>query len=110
MSDCIFCRIRDKQIPSSIVFENDSVLAFRDIHPQAPVHIVFITKEHIPSLKHLGPADQALLTAVFAAINQVAAELGVAESGFRVISNCGKAAGQTVEHLHFHLLGGKVLD
>lgn len=107
MSDCIFCRIRDKQIPSQIIYEDEQVLAFNDIHPQAPVHVLVVTKKHIPSLAEMTDADDALLPAVFGAIRRIAEKTGVAGSGFRVIANCGQSAGQTVGHLHFHLLGGK---
>lgn len=107
MSDCIFCQIRDKQIPSQIVYEDEWVLAFNDIHPQAPVHVLVITKKHIPSLQEMTAAEDALLPAVFSAIRKIAAQAGIAERGFRVITNCGQSAGQTVGHLHFHLLGGK---
>ncbi|MGI5838639.1 MAG: histidine triad nucleotide-binding protein [bacterium] len=110
MSDCIFCQIRDKQIPSQIVYEDENVLAFNDIQPQAPVHVLIVSKKHIPSLTAMTEADDALLPAIFGAIRRIAIEAGIAERGFRVITNCGQSAGQTVGHLHFHLLGGKDFD
>lgn len=110
MSNCVFCQIRDKQIPSQIVYEDEQVFAFNDIHPQAPVHILIVTKKHIPSLAAMTEADDELLPAVFGAIRRLAVEAGLAERGFRVIANSGQSAGQTVGHLHFHLLGGKDFD
>lgn len=109
MSDCIFCKIVAGQIPSSKVYEDDHVLAFHDIHPQAPVHVLVIPKKHLASAGELSSEDSTILSHVFAAIQAVAKSKGVAESGYRVVTNTGKDAGQVVFHLHFHLLGGQPL-
>ncbi len=106
MEDCIFCKIVNKEIPSTIVYEDESVLAFKDINPQAPIHIVVIPKVHKKSVLEAEGKD---IEAIFKAIKTIAKELGIEETGFRVITNCGKDAGQTVNHLHFHILAGTVL-
>ncbi|MGI6562909.1 MAG: histidine triad nucleotide-binding protein [Clostridia bacterium] len=108
--DCIFCKIVKGEIPSTKVYENDRVLAFKDIHPQAPVHIIVIPKEHIPDAEHINSENASILADIFLAIKEIAKLTGVNESGYRIINNCGKAAGQTVFHLHFHLLGGKSMS
>ena len=108
MSDCIFCKIISGGIPSNKVYEDDKILAFRDIEPQAPVHVVIVPKEHIGSANDLNADNIGYISAIFEKIPQLAKELGVAESGYRIVNNCGAAAGQTVKHLHFHLLGGTV--
>ncbi len=107
--DCIFCKIVSGEIPSNKVFENDSVLAFRDINPQAPVHIVIIPKKHIASANELCSENISAVTDIFSAIPEIAKAAGVADSGYRIINNCGEDGGQTVKHLHFHLLGGRNL-
>jgi histidine triad (HIT) family protein len=107
--DCIFCKIVAGQIPSSKVYEDEHVLAFHDINPQAPVHVLVIPKKHLASVNDLSSADSTILTHVFAAIQQVAKDKGVAESGYRVVTNTGKDSGQVVFHLHFHVLGGRAL-
>lgn len=107
--DCIFCKIVAGQIPSSKVYEDEHVLAFHDIHPQAPVHVLVIPKKHLASVNEWSREDGAMLTHVFAAIQNVANSTGIAESGFRVATNTGKDSGQVVFHLHFHVLGGKPL-
>jgi histidine triad (HIT) family protein len=107
MSDCIFCRIGSKQIPSRVVLEDDQVLAFDDLNPQAPVHVLVIPKRHIGALKNVQQQDQALLGHLLAAANQVAQKKGIEESGYRVVANTGIDGGQTVFHLHLHVLGGR---
>ena len=107
--DCIFCNIIKGEIPSSKVYENDKVYAFNDISPVAPVHVLIIPKEHIASLNEITAENSNLIAEVYAAAAEIAKQLGVAESGYRVVSNCGEAAGQTVHHIHFHLLGGRDL-
>ncbi|HOV70347.1 MAG TPA: histidine triad nucleotide-binding protein [Clostridia bacterium] len=107
MDDCIFCRIAAGTIPSKKVYEDDNVLAFHDIAPAAPVHILVIPKKHITSAIDLSPEDEALLMQVFQAIKKVAQIAGIAQDGFRIVSNVGKNGGQSVRHLHFHVLGGK---
>jgi histidine triad (HIT) family protein len=108
MTDCIFCRIIKKEIPGSIVYEDEKILAFNDIAPQAPSHILVIPKQHIVSVTEI--KDDLLIGDLFKVVNKLAAERGIDKTGFRVVVNHGKAAGQAVEHLHFHLLGGRDLS
>jgi histidine triad (HIT) family protein len=108
MSDCLFCKIIAGEIPSTKVYEDDSVLAFRDIAPQAPTHILVIPKAHIASVAELTEENAAVVAHIFTVIAQIAKQEGL-EGGYRVVSNCGADAGQTVHHLHFHILGGKQL-
>ncbi len=105
---CLFCKIVAGEIPSDKVYEDDTVLAFRDIAPQAPVHILVIPKCHIASVSEISSENSALVAHIFEVIPQIAAAEKL-ENGYRVISNCGPDAGQTVPHLHFHILGGKEL-
>ena len=107
--ECIFCKIIKKQIPSDIVYEDDKVMAFKDINPEAPVHIVIIPREHIVDLNCLKQDESEIIGHIFMVAKQIAKTLGVDEEGYRIINNCGKHGGQTVGHLHFHLLGGKML-
>ena len=105
----IFKRIIDGEIPADIVYEDEQCLAFRDISPQAPVHILVIPRKEIPSIDHLSDEDEQLVGHIYLVIKQIAAGEGL-ENGYRVIVNCGKEGGQTVDHLHFHLLGGRGLS
>lgn len=105
MSDCLFCKIAAGEIPSTKVFENDAVLAFRDINPQAPVHILVIPKAHIASAAEITAENAGAVAECFKAIAEIAKQENLTD-GFRVISNVGEAAGQTVKHLHFHILAG----
>jgi len=105
MSDCIFCKIVEGLIPSNKVYEDDTVLAFRDINPQAPVHILVIPKVHIPSAADVNEENADAVAACFRVISKIAKQENL-DDGFRVISNVGEAAGQTVKHLHFHILAG----
>lgn len=109
MADCLFCKIINGEIPSNKVYEDDKVFAFRDINPQAPVHVLVIPKEHIASVGAAEDVDAETLAACLKACAKVAKLENVAESGFRVVSNCGGDACQSVHHLHFHVLGGKKL-
>jgi histidine triad (HIT) family protein len=109
MSECLFCKIARKEIPSAIVYEDDTVLAFKDISPQAPVHVLIIPKAHCEGLGDLTPETSAAAARIPQLAGQLAGELGVKTGGWRLISNCGADSGQTVFHLHFHLLGGKPL-
>jgi histidine triad (HIT) family protein len=109
MADCLFCKIINGEIPSNKVYEDGKVFAFRDINPQAPVHVLVIPKEHIASVGAAEDVDAETLAACLKACAKVAKLEGVAESGFRVVSNCGDDACQSVHHLHFHVLGGKKL-
>ena len=108
MSDCLFCKIVKGDIPSTKVYEDDLVLAFRDIAPQAPTHILVIPKNHIGSVAEISGDNSAVVAHVFEVIPQIAKAEGL-DGGYRVVSNCGADAGQTVHHLHFHILGGKQL-
>ena len=112
MEDCLFCKIIKGEIPSTKVYEDEFVYAFKDINPEAPVHILVVPKKHIESVN--GPTvhtdkKKNIIGKIFLAIKKIAKEQGLAERGYRVVSNCGKDAGQTVMHLHFHILGGKEL-
>lgn len=109
MEDCLFCKIVKGEIPSSKVYEDEKILAFKDINPAAPIHILVIPKKHITSLAHLEKEDEAVVGKIYTVINQIAEEQGFKQNGYRVIVNCGKDGGQEVMHLHFHLLAGKQL-
>ena len=106
MENCLFCRIVRGEIPSSKVFENDLVYAFRDINPQAPFHVLVVPKKHVASVAEIDQLDNDEIAACLYAVKQIASEAGL-ENGFRVISNCGPDACQSVPHLHFHILGGR---
>lgn len=105
----IFKRIIDGEIPADVVHDDDKCLAFRDVNPQAPTHILVIPKKEIASINHVEDGDQAIMGHLMTVIRDLAASEGLAEDGYRVIVNCGKNGGQTVDHLHFHLLGGRGL-
>ena len=105
--DCLFCRIAAGEIPADTVFEDDSILAFRDIAPKAPAHILLIPREHITSAADLTDDHGPILGRLYATAAQLARDEGVAESGFRIVTNAGADAGQSVAHLHFHLMGGR---
>ena len=109
MENCLFCKIACGEIPSKKVYEDENVFAFHDINPNAPVHVLVIPKQHISSMNAVSEENIKAVSEVMLAIPKVAKLLGLEESGYRVISNCGKDAGQTVMHLHFHILGGKIL-
>lgn len=109
MNDCVFCKIVKGEIPSQKVYEDEEVLAFHDIQPAAPIHILVIPKKHIASLNEVEKDDQALLGKIHTVIQTIAKEQGFSDNGFRVIINCGKDGGQEVVHLHFHVLAGKQL-
>lgn len=108
MNDCLFCKIIAGVIPSTKVYEDELVFAFRDIAPQAPTHVLVIPKEHIESCNGISSANSAVVAHIFEVIPRIAASEGLT-NGYRVVSNCGDDAGQTVHHLHFHILGGKAL-
>ena len=108
MENCLFCKIVAGEIPSTRVYEDEQVLAFRDIAPQAPTHILVIPKTHIPSVAAVSAENSAVVAHIFEVIAQVAEAEGLV-NGYRVVSNCGPDAGQTVHHLHFHILGGREL-
>jgi diadenosine tetraphosphate (Ap4A) HIT family hydrolase len=104
MADCIFCKIVEKQIPANVVYEDEKIMVFHDVEPQAPVHVLMISKRHIPSLNEVCEEDQALLGYMLGKVKDVAASLGLG-NGYRLVNNCGEDGLQTVQHIHFHLLG-----
>ena len=106
-NECIFCKIINKEINAEIVYEDDDILAFRDINPQAPVHIVFVPKQHIANNNDISEGNSSVVGSIFCKIKDIATESGIEENGYRVVLNCNKDAGQEVFHLHFHLLGGR---
>ncbi|NLC57548.1 MAG: histidine triad nucleotide-binding protein [Armatimonadetes bacterium] len=109
MTDCLFCRIARGELPATILYEDDQAVAFEDIRPQAPVHVLVIPRKHLTNLLAVGPEDEALVGHLLRVASQIARDKGVAESGFRVTVNINRDAGQSVDHLHFHLLGGRRL-
>ena len=108
-SDCLFCKIFAGDIPAGIIFESDDAIAFRDINPQAPTHVLIIPRQHVATINDLEDGDEALVGNLFLAAKSIAADEGIADAGYRVAMNCNEAAGQTVFHLHLHLLGGRQL-
>ena len=106
--DCLFCKIAAKEIPADVVLDRDDVLAFRDVNPQAPPHVLVIPKDHRKSLEAVGAGHEPLLASLVDAVNEVARNDGV-DGGFRVVTNIGAAAGQSVDHLHLHVLGGRAM-
>lgn len=109
MEDCLFCKIIKGEIPCNKVYEDEEILAFHDINPAAPIHILVIPKKHITSLAYLKEEDEKIVGRIYTVINEIAEKNGFKEDGYRVIVNCGKNGGQEVMHLHFHLLAGKPL-
>jgi len=107
MSENLFLKIISREIPADIVYENDDVLAFRDVNPQAPLHVLIIPKLHIRTINEMQPQNAELFGKLFLAAQEIAAQQGIAEDGYRVVMNCNSAAGQTVFHVHLHLLGGR---
>lgn len=104
--DCIFCKIANGEIPSNKVYEDESVVAFYDLEPQAPTHILVIPKEHIASAAEINPQNSGVVSHIFEVIARLSKELDM-KDGFRVVSNCGESAGQSVKHLHFHIMSGR---
>lgn len=109
MSDCLFCKIVNNEIPSTKVYEDEFVLCFKDINPEAPVHVVMIPKKHIDSLNEINEENSNLIAHIFVVAKNIVRSLNIDESGYRIVTNCGKDGGQTVQHLHFHLLGGRIM-
>ena len=109
MNDCIFCKIINKEIPSDIVYEDDEIIAFNDISPVAPIHILVIPKKHISSAIDINEENEKIIGKIFLAINKIAKKQGFDKDGFRIINNCGNNGGQEVMHLHFHILAGTKL-
>lgn len=109
MSDCLFCKIASGEIPTNYIYEDDRVVAFNDIDPQAPIHILIIPKEHIQSALQIDDTNSEIVGHIFKVASKIAQDKGFASDGFRLVNNCGKDGGQTVGHLHFHLLAGRYL-
>lgn len=110
MEDCVFCKIIKGDIPSEKVYEDDTVMSFKDISPGAPVHVLIIPKKHISSINDLDEADSKIIAHVFMVAKKIAQSLNISENGYRIVSNTGKDGGQTVPHVHFHMLGGRSLE
>lgn len=108
--DCIFCKIASGQFGTEFLYESDEIVAFRDIHPRAPIHFLVIPKKHIPKVSDVKPDDEALIGKMVAAANIVAKQEKVSETGYRLIFNCGRDSGQDVFHIHLHVLGGRKLN
>lgn len=108
--DCLFCKIAAKEIPSNKVYEDDLVYAFRDIDPQAPVHVLIIPKEHIASVNEITDENCAIVGHIFKVAAEIAKKEGIADDGYRIVTNIGENAGQSVKHLHYHMLGGRSLQ
>lgn len=107
--DCIFCKIINGDIPSNKIYEDDKVLAFHDISKEAPVHFLVIPKEHICSINEINEKNSDIISHIFLIINKIVKELSISETGYRIINNCGKDGGQTVNHIHFHVMGQREL-
>ena len=109
-TDCLFCKIAQGDIPATLIYEDELVVAFNDIAPTAPQHILIIPRKHIPTTLDLTEDDGALIGHIYLVAGQIASQLGIAEEGFRLVNNCNEAGGQVVWHLHFHLLGGRQMN
>lgn len=109
MTTCVFCKIAQGEIPAEVVYEDDHVLAFRDLNPQAPVHVLVIPRRHIATINDLEPGDAELVGRLYLAARKVAAEAGLATRGYRTVMNCNSEAGQSVYHLHLHVLAGRTM-
>ncbi len=108
-SDCLFCNILAGDVPADIIYESDTAIAFRDINPRAPTHVLIVTREHISTMNDIDSEHEALVGSLFSAARDIAAQEGLSESGYRAVMNCNSDAGQTVFHLHLHVLGGRML-
>ena len=106
-SNCLFCKILSGDIPADIVYESETAIAFRDINPQAPTHLLIIPRKHIATINDIAEEDERLVGSLYSAAREIAAAEGIAEDGFRAVMNCNEGAGQTVFHIHLHLLGGR---
>ena len=109
MEDCLFCSIANKEIPADIVYEDEKVIAINDIAPQAPVHIIVLPIQHFDNILNV-PAGNDIISHIHTVINRLAIKYDIAQSGFRIVNNCGPDGGQTVDHLHYHLLGGRYME
>jgi histidine triad (HIT) family protein len=109
MPDCLFCKIASGVIPAEVIFQDESVLAFRDINPKAPTHVLVIPRTHIPTINDIGSDDTDLIGRLYLAAKKIASDAGIAQRGYRTVMNCNAEAGQTVYHLHLHVLGGRAM-
>ncbi len=109
MSDCLFCKILAGEIPADIVYESETAVAFRDINPQAPTHVLIIPRKHISTINDITADDESIVGSLYSAAREIAAQEGLADEGYRAVMNCNEAAGQTVFHIHLHLIGGRQL-
>jgi histidine triad (HIT) family protein len=109
MEDCIFCKIIKGEIPSNKIYEDDKVIAFHDINKEAPVHFLVIPKEHIESVNQINEKNSLIVSHIFLVINKLVSDIGIAKGGYRIVNNTGKDGGQSVKHIHFHVLGGRNL-
>lgn len=107
--DCLFCKIAHQQIPATLVYEDEDIVAFRDINPQAPTHILLIPRQHFTTLNDLKPQDATLVGKLVLKAQEIASTEGIAETGYRTVFNCNRDGGQSVYHIHLHLLGGRAL-
>lgn len=107
--DCLFCKIIAGDIPADIIYESDTAIAFRDINPRAPTHVLIVPREHIATINDIDPEQEAIVGSLFSAARAITAQEGISDDGYRAVMNCNAAAGQTVFHLHLHLLGGRIL-
>lgn len=107
--DCLFCKILAGDIPADVIYESDSAIAFRDVNPKAPVHVLIIPRKHIATINDLDSSDAAMIGSMIMAAKEIAHEEGLADDGYRVVMNCNQAAGQSVFHIHLHMLGGRTL-
>lgn len=110
MEDCLFCKIVGGKMETNFIYQDEQLVVFKDIKPQAPVHLLIVPKKHISDLNNLKPIDNDLIGHVYQVAKKIAVEQNIDQSGYRVVSNCGQDGGQTVKHIHFHLLGGRVLQ
>lgn len=108
-NECLFCKILKGEIPADVIYESDTAIAFRDINPKAPTHVLIIPREHIATINDIATEDEPLIGSLYSAAREIAAQEGLADEGYRAVMNCNEAAGQTVFHLHLHLLGGRPL-
>jgi histidine triad (HIT) family protein len=108
--ECIFCRIARHEIPAKLVYEDEDLVVFHDLHPQAPVHVLIVPKAHVATMNQLDPSSPAAIGRVPLVAARIARELGIAETGYRLVCNCGPHAGMTIFHVHFHLMGGKPMS
>ena len=109
-SDCLFCKILAGEIPADLVYESDSAVAFRDINPQAPTHVLVIPRKHISTINDITPEDEAIVGSLYTAAKEIAAADGISDDGYRAVMNCNEGAGQSVFHIHLHVLGGRPMN